>query len=187
MKIYKYKPMRKIVYYTVLVGISLAFIQCSGSAAKKADPGKKDTTAQKAVMVTAEQAVPVHLNKAEFLKRVMDYEKNTQQWKFAGSRPCLVDFYANWCGPCRITSPILEDLAKKYSGKIDIYKVNIDEEQELASIFGIQNIPTFLFCPLSGNPVITSGIANTPAATREMVINQIEEILLKSLNNAESI
>jgi thioredoxin len=94
----------------------------------------------------------------------------------------LVDFYADWCAPCKITSPILDDLAKKYAGRINIYKVDVDKEQELSAVFGVQSIPTFLFCPMEGNPTISSGIANSADATRNLFIQQIEEILLKEGN-----
>jgi len=119
------------------------------------------------------------IGKADFLKLIMDYEKNPDTWTYKGEMPCIVDFYADWCAPCRITSPILEEMAREYSGKIKVYKVNIDKERELASIFGVQSIPTFLFCPMQGNPTISSGIANTPDATRDMFREQIKNILLK--------
>jgi thioredoxin 1 len=124
----------------------------------------------------------IHITKADFLNLIMDYEKNTEVWKYKGEKPCLIDFYADWCAPCRISSPIIEDLAKKYSGKIIVYKVNIDQEKELAALFGIQSIPAFLFCPVVGNPTISSGIANSPEATRNMFIQQIEKLLLKTSN-----
>lgn len=123
---------------------------------------------------------PIHLTKEDFLAKVMDYEKNPSKWVYKGKLPCIVDFYADWCAPCRITSPILEDLAKTYSGKITIYKVDVQKEQELASVFGIQGIPAFLYCPMNGNPSMTSGIARTPAETKAMFVKNIEDYLLKN-------
>jgi len=125
------------------------------------------------------EQTPTHLTKTDFLRLVMDYEKNKDTWVFKGEKPCLIDFYADWCAPCRITSPILEDLAKQYAGKINIYKIDVDKERELAAVFGVQSIPTFLFCPLEGNPTISSGIASSAEATRNLFIQQIEELLLK--------
>jgi len=122
---------------------------------------------------------PVNLNKALFLERIVDYEKNPQQWIYKGELPGIIDFYADWCRPCRITSPILEELALEYSGKIQFYKVDVQAEQELAAVFGIQSIPTFLFIPKDAQPVISSGIAATPEQTKEMFRKQIDEILLK--------
>ncbi len=132
----------------------------------------------------ASDGTPVSIGKAEFLKLIMDYEKNPETWVYRGEIPCIVDFYADWCAPCRITSPILEELAVEFSGKINVYKVNIDKERELAAIFGVQSIPTFLYCPMEGNPTISAGIANTPDATRDMFRDNIQQILLKKSSSS---
>jgi thioredoxin len=156
--------MNKSIY--LLTGIlAVSMLSCNGQSNK--NDGK------------VSNATPVQITKADFLKLVMDYEKNPDKWSFQGEKPCIIDFYADWCAPCRITSPILESLAKEYAGRINVYKVDIDKEKELASVFGVQSIPTFLFCPLKGNPTISSGIANSPEATRKLFIQQIEELLLK--------
>jgi thioredoxin len=177
--------MKKTIY--LLTGImAVSMIGCNGQTTGK----EKDNTEQNSTTISLEESdsgVPVHLTKAEFLKQVMDYEKNPNTWVYQGEKPCLIDFYADWCAPCRITSPILEGLAKQYAGKINVYKVDIEREKELAAVFGIQSIPTFLFCPVEGNPTISSGIANTPAATRELFIRQIEELLLKSAPGSPTI
>ena len=94
----------------------------------------------------------VHITKADFLKKVYDFEKNPDEWKYFGSQPAIVDFYADWCGPCRQLSPVLDELAKEYSGKLTIYKVNVDNERGLATFFGIRSIPTLLFIPMKGKP-----------------------------------
>ena len=94
----------------------------------------------------------VHITKADFLKKVYDFEKNPDEWKYLGSQPAIVDFYADWCGPCRQLSPVLDELAKEYSGKLIIYKVNVDNERGLATFFGIRSIPTLLFIPMKGKP-----------------------------------
>lgn len=94
----------------------------------------------------------VHITKADFLKKVYDFEKNPDEWKYLGSQPAIVDFYADWCGPCRQLSPVLDELAKEYSGKLTIYKVNVDNEKGLATFFGIRSIPTLLFIPMKGKP-----------------------------------
>ncbi|MBN1925821.1 MAG: redoxin domain-containing protein [Prolixibacteraceae bacterium] len=108
----------------------------------------------------------------------MDYEKNPTQWVYKGDKPCLVDFYADWCGPCRITSPILEELAREYKGKVNIYKVNVDKEKELSQVFGISGIPAFLYCPMDGKPTMTSGIARDKEQTKQMFRDNIEKLLL---------
>ena len=97
-----------------------------------------------------------HLTKETFLSKVFDYEKN-KEWKYEGEKPYIIDFYADWCAPCKIVAPVLEELAKDYNGKIDVYKVNTEEEQELAAVFGIRSIPSFLFIPSEGQPRMAMG------------------------------
>jgi thioredoxin len=97
-----------------------------------------------------------YLTKQTFTEKVFNYEVN-KEWKFEGTRPCLIDFYADWCGPCKMVAPILEELSKEYDGKIDIYKVNTEQEQELSGAFGIQSIPSLLFVPAEGQPQMAQG------------------------------
>lgn len=97
-----------------------------------------------------------HLTKETFLERVFNFEKN-KEWKFEGTLPCLIDFYADWCGPCKMVAPILEELAKEYDGKINIYKIDTEDQQELAGAFGIRSIPSMLFVPLNEQPQMAVG------------------------------
>ena len=97
-----------------------------------------------------------HLTKATFLEKVFNYEQN-KEWKFEGDKPCLIDFYADWCGPCKMVAPILEELAEEYKGKLNIYKVDTEAEQELAATFGIRSIPSLLFVPVEGQPQMAMG------------------------------
>ena len=120
----------------------------------------------------------IHITKTDFITRVMDYEANPKQWVYKGDRPCLIDFYADWCGPCKIASPVLDELAKIYKDDIYIFKVNTEVERELSSVFGIRSIPAFLFCPEDGKPTMSNGIARTPEETKQMFIQMIDEILL---------
>lgn len=99
---------------------------------------------------------------------------DTQDWKFLGKRPAIIDFYATWCGPCKKMSPILSELAKEYAGKIDIYKVDVDKERDLATLFGIRSLPTLLFIPLNGQPAMTQG-----ALPKEDLKKAVDEVLLK--------
>ena len=115
-----------------------------------------------------------HLTKETFLSKVFNYEQN-QEWKFEGNLPCLIDFYADWCGPCKMVAPILEELSKEFDGKIDIYKVNTEVEQELAAAFGIQSIPSLLFCPKDGKPQMAMG-----ALPKQAMTDAINEVLLAS-------
>ena len=97
------------------------------------------------------------LTASDFRKKIMDYESHPEEWVFAGSRPAVIDFYTTWCGPCKMMAPVVESLAEKYADKIDFYKVDIDQESELASVFGISSIPTFLFIPVKGKPSVQMG------------------------------
>jgi len=115
-----------------------------------------------------------HLTKETFLTKVFNYETN-QEWKFEGNLPCLIDFYADWCGPCKMVAPILEELSKEFDGKINIYKVNTEVEQELAAAFGIQSIPSLLFCPKDGKPQMAQG-----ALPKQAMTDAINEVLLPS-------
>jgi len=115
-----------------------------------------------------------HLTKETFLEKVFNYEKN-QEWKFEGKLPCLIDFYADWCGPCKMVAPILEELSKEFDGKVNIYKVNTEVEQELAAAFGIQSIPSLLFCPKEGKPQMAMG-----ALPKQAMTDAINEVLLAS-------
>lgn len=104
----------------------------------------------------------VHLNKQEFLKKVFNYEANPNEWKYEGELPCVVDFYATWCGPCKALAPVMEELAKEYDGKIRVYKIDVDQEEELAAVFGIRSIPTLLWIPAKGQPTLTQGAMPKP-------------------------
>ena len=96
------------------------------------------------------------LTKETFLEKVFNYEQN-KEWKFEGELPCIIDFYADWCGPCKMVGPVLKELAEEYQGKLNIYKVDTDAQQELAAAFGIQSIPSILFVPLNGKPQMAAG------------------------------
>jgi thioredoxin len=120
----------------------------------------------------------IHITKQDFLTKVMDYEANPQEWIYKGDKPCLIDFYADWCGPCKIASPILDELAGEYKDEIYVYKVDTEVERELAAVFGIRSIPSFLFIPQEGNPTMSNGIARTPEETKEMFIKMIDDLLL---------
>lgn len=117
----------------------------------------------------------VHLTKAEFLKKVYNYEANPNEWKYEGDKPCIVDFYATWCGPCKALAPVLEELAKEYEGKLYIYKIDVDKEEELAGAFGIRSIPTLLWIPQSGKPTVTQGALPKPELKK-----MIDDTLLNS-------
>ena len=97
-----------------------------------------------------------HLTKETFKEKVFNFEEN-KDWKFEGDKPCLIDFYADWCQPCKMVAPILEELSKEYEGKIDIYKVDTEDQQELAGMFGVRSIPSLLFVPMKEQPQMSQG------------------------------
>jgi thioredoxin 1 len=97
-----------------------------------------------------------HLTKDTFVSKVFDFEKS-QEWKFEGNVPAIIDFWAEWCGPCKMISPVLEEISKEYAGKLNVYKVNVDEEIDVASAFGIQSIPSLLFIPMNERPQMAAG------------------------------
>lgn len=113
------------------------------------------------------------LNKADFLNKVANYETSPSEWKFLGERPAIIDFYATWCGPCKMLSPVLEELAAEYAGKIDIYKINVEEEEELAGAFGVRSVPTLLFVPMEGAPQMAQG-----ALPKNVLQEAIRNVLL---------
>ena len=146
-----------------MMAMALVLVSCSMSA--KTDKNGTDNVAQGEVIA---------LNKADFLSKVYNYEKNQTDWVYEGNKPAIIDFYADWCGPCKKVAPILKELAAQYKNDIVIYKVNVDNEKELAQAFGIQSIPTLLFIPQTGKPQIAQG-----ALSKEQFVEQINNFLLK--------
>lgn len=112
-----------------------------------------------------------HLTKETFKEKIFDFEKN-KEWKFEGKNPAIIDFYADWCGPCKMVAPTLEKLSKDYEGKVDVYKVNTEDQQELAAAFGIRSIPSILFCPKDDKPQMAMG-----ALPRESFDEAIKNVL----------
>lgn len=113
------------------------------------------------------------LTKETFFEKVFNFEKNSE-WKFEGELPCIIDFYADWCGPCKMVAPILEELSEEYSGKINIYKIDTEAEQELAAAFGIRSIPSILFCPKNAQPQMAQGAL--PKHQLEEIIKDVLEV-----------
>ena len=97
-----------------------------------------------------------HLTKDSFQQKIFDFEKH-QEWVYEGALPAVVDFWAPWCGPCRVVGPVIDELSTEFAGQVNFYKVNTDEEQELAAMFGIQSIPSLLFIPKNGKPQMAIG------------------------------
>jgi thioredoxin len=151
---------------------NLKHIETSDDLAKT--PEKTNERTKKVEITKNTKTVgTIHLTKEEFLKKVTDYETNPKEWKYLGDKPCIIDFYADWCGPCKAVAPILEELAKEYDGQIYIYKINTDKEQELAGAFGIRSIPSLLFVPMEGKPQMSMG-----TMPKTQLVEAIKSLLL---------
>ncbi|WP_340112814.1 thioredoxin family protein [Maribellus mangrovi] len=163
----------KRTFLTLVVAgaLLLGFNNCQARSEKSV--GENPTKS-----VSSDEKATVKLTKSLFLEKVWDYENSPKEWKFKGEKPVLIDFYADWCGPCRTASPILEEVAKEYSDKVTVYKIDTQVERELAAVFGVQGIPAFLYIPMSGKPTMTSGIARTKEDTKKMFTDNIDKLLL---------
>ena len=153
--------MKKVLVMVALVMVSVIVYAFNDSG--KSNQGKKEVTGNGEVVV---------MDKEMFLKDVFDYEKS-KEWKYKGDKPAIIDLYADWCGPCRRVSPIMKELAKEYEGKITIYKVDTDKEQDLSRAMGIQSLPTIVFIPVKGQPQVIMG-----AADKETFKKAVDTVLL---------
>ncbi len=163
----------KHLLYT-MTALSVLLLACGNQKkANNAKPVKVSSIENKGITPDSEL-----LTSSVFIQKIWDYTKSPNDWKYLGSKPAIIDFYADWCGPCKIASPILEEIGVEYSGKILIYKINTDQEQQLAKVFGITGIPAFLYIPVVGKPVMTSGIGRSKEETKKMFVENIEKYLL---------
>jgi thioredoxin len=145
-------------------------VSCSNSTETKAQNDQSAKTENHEVS----EGKTIHLNKDLFIEKVMDFETNKDKWVYRGDKPAIIDFYADWCKPCKLIAPIMEELAQEYKGQLYVYKVDTQVERELASIFGIRSIPAVLFIPMEGQPQMSTG-----ALPKETFKNAIDEFLLK--------
>ena len=150
--------------FKILLTAGIIFLMSAFSACgQNVGAGKND-----------EKMNTIKIDKAQFLEKIYNYEKNPQTWKYEGDKPAIVDFFATWCGPCKALGPVLEELAEEYEGKIYIYKVDVDQELELSGAFGIRSVPTLLFIPANGEPSMSPG-----APSKAQLKQIIEGHLLK--------
>ena len=152
----------KTILITLTLALSLLLSDCNAGATSKTKDGNE----------TPKSGAVIAMTNEIFKQKVFNYELN-KQWKFEGNLPVIIDFYASWCGPCRTLSPRVEEIAKEYSGKIVVYKVDTDAEQQLAQSMGISSLPTLLFIPVKGQPKASMG-----AVPKEALVKAINEILL---------
>lgn len=178
--------MKKLVFILAIATFSL--YSCNSGQAKNNKKEKAEATTTQ-IQTVADKASSTEnsaeggsilLSKNVFLEKVWDYNNSPQEWKYKGDKPAIIDFYADWCGPCKIASPILEEISNEYAGDIYVYKIDTEKEKELASVFGIRGIPAFLYIPVEGQPVMMSGIARTKEDTKKMFKDNINKYLLTS-------
>ena len=150
---------KRVLFLTVGI-LSLMLAACETKAINN---GKKENKMK-----------TIELTKADFLKKIVDYEKNPEEWIYLGDKPAIIDFYASWCGPCKMVAPVLEELAAEYDGQIYVYKVNTEQEQELAALFNIRSIHSFLFIPMNDKPQMAMG-----AMPKSSFKEAIDGVLLK--------
>ncbi len=156
----------KLLQASVLMAISLLFFGCTNIHGNQ--ESKQNGIETKSENVTTVK--PEHLTYETFIQKVWNFEKHPREWVYEGNEPCVIDFYADWCGPCQRVAPIMEEMAKKYNGKVKIYKVNVDKEKKLAAVFQIQSIPAVMFAPVKGRPMMQVGLL--PHDTYVKIINQ---------------
>lgn len=142
---------------------------CSGNSPKQKESVTKQVLTQK----NTKKMNVEELTAEAFKQKVMNYDKHPDKWVFEGTKPAIIDFYATWCGPCKMLSPIIDEMSNKYDGKVDFYKIDVDKQEELAAVFGIRSIPTLLFIPKEGEPTIMQG-----AMSKTDMDSTIQKLLL---------
>jgi thioredoxin 1 len=169
-------PYRGAIYGAVLGALLTPILwpksQESPSTSNTVDLNSKSDLNAK-VLDAAEISVVESLTKDSFLEKVFNYQQH-KEWRFEGKLPCIIDFYADWCGPCKMVEPILKELAQEYQGKLNIYRVDTQAQQELAAVFGIQSIPSILFVPLNDKPQMAVGAL--PKRTLKKAIKEVLKV-----------
>ncbi len=155
----------------LLLIVAIIAVSCSNSTETKAQSDNKTQSEETNIV----EGKTIHMNKDMFIERVMDFQANKEEWNYIGDKPAIIDFYADWCKPCKLIAPIMDELAEEYKGQIYIYKVDTQVERELASVFGIRSIPAVLFIPMEGQPQMSTG-----ALPKETFKSAIDDFLLKS-------
>ncbi len=151
----------------------LVIILLLGSLIVSSCNGQSNNNKVNKTVKTEDKMKTISLSKRDFLEKVANYESNPSEWKYLGDKPALIDFYADWCGPCKAIAPVLEELAGEYEGEVYIYKIDTEKEQELAALFGIRSIPSLLFVPMNGKPQMAQG-----ALPKNELKKAIDEVLL---------
>jgi thioredoxin 1 len=172
--------MKKLAIALVLAAFTFYSCGANQSDNNNENPAKMAAEVHAVSETVSPKGGSIKLSKAVFLDKVWDYENSPEEWRYKGDKPALIDFYADWCGPCKIAAPILEEISNEYSEDIYVYKIDTEVEKELAAVFGIRGIPAFLYIPTNGQPVMMSGIARSKEGTKQMFKENIDKYLLTS-------
>lgn len=164
--------MKKIIPVFVLF-FALSLIGCTNVQGNQTDEELKGDKTNTVSTSTAAGEVEF-LTYDTFLEKVWNFEESPQEWIYEGDVPCVIDFYADWCKPCKMVAPIMDDLAKEYDGKLKVYKINVDKEKKLASVFQVRSIPAVLFSPMQGRPIMQAG-----ALPKDQYVKIIQDELFK--------
>ena len=164
---FKTKHMKRL---SIIAFISAIMIlsACNTIGGNKTDEGSANASSNE-----INEGTVTRINSEQFKKLVWDYKKNPNEFIFTGDQPVVIDFYADWCRPCKMVAPIMDELAKEYQGKVRIYKVNTDEEVELARLFNIRSIPAILYVPKTGKPQMAVGMSG-----KDVYVKTIQDVLL---------
>jgi thioredoxin len=167
--------MNKVLSVFFMVAF-LVLASCNQSNERRINTDLDKNNEEQIKTASSEQGKPEYLTVETFKQKVWDYDANPEEWVYNGEIPSIVDFYADWCKPCRIVAPIMEELAAHYEGRVKVYKVDTEAQRELAAVFQIRSIPSILFAPLDGKPAMQPG-----ALSKEEYMKIIEEFVLKTV------
>lgn len=167
MKQNKQPTMKQIILSILLIG-GIGITACTQTGTNDKTASLTTSDAQPATAATGKV---IQMDKAMFIEKVFNYEASPDKWVYLGDKPCIIDFYADWCGPCKKVAPIMSELAAQYKDDIVIYKIDTDKEKELAGVFQIRSIPSILYCPVEGQPTMTMGAL--PKAEFEKMVKEI--------------
>jgi thioredoxin len=167
--------MKKHFFTAILFSFSLVFMACNNTSGNHSTEEDKSQASSTESIASDDElsGKTIHLTKETFLQKVWNFEKNPDEWVYIGDKPCIIDFYADWCKPCKIIAPIMEELAEEYKGEIYVYKIDTQKERELAQVFQVTSIPRVLFCPMEGKPQMSVGALPKPS-----FIQAVDEVLL---------
>ncbi|MEJ2594205.1 MAG: thioredoxin [bacterium] len=165
--------MRRIGYILLILIMTGTYSCTDAVGSQEGNVTVSENGEHSATLPEESGAEPEYLTYDTFKEKVWNFEENPQEWVYEGDVPCVIDFYADWCKPCRMVAPIMDDLAKEYDGKLKIYKIDVDKEKQLASIFQVRSIPAVLFSPVKGRPMMQAG-----ALPKDQYVRIIEENLM---------